>query len=96
MCARSGRVQGQFMCSRCGTDLVQQSTVYCSRCIASWQLEFKQKARECQDRVDEMQAKLLIKGSAEAGLLEALRQKELLVVELQHKINLLTRSAGDI
>ncbi len=75
---------------------MKQSAVYCSRCIASWQLEFQQKARECQDRVDEMQAKLLLKGSTEAGLLEALKQKELLVVELQHKINLLTRATGDI
>ena len=90
VCGKAEQFPGQFVCSRCGAELVKPANVYCSECIASWQFDFKQKSRECQDRVDEMQAKLLLKGSAETVLLEALKQKELLIMELQHKIKMLT------
>ena len=73
-------------CSQCGTELNRGALVYCANCLAHVQLEFEQRANGYQKIVDEMQSKLLARGSLEATLMESIEQEKILVANLEQKV----------
>ena len=81
-----------LVCSQCETELEKGSTIYCTACLASVQLEFELKSKQSQKVASEAHTKLLVSESQKAELAESLRQKERLIGELEAKVNGLSQN----
>jgi hypothetical protein len=47
-----------FLCSKCGSKLVDGAPIYCATCFEDVELEFEMKARKLQGKIDQADAKL--------------------------------------
>jgi chromosome segregation ATPase len=79
-----------LVCSQCGTELEKGTSIYCTACLASANLEFELKTKQSQRAASAAHAKLQASESQKAELAELLRQKEQLIAELELKINSLS------
>ena len=86
----------KLSCFQCGTELSKGMSAYCANCLAKVQLEFEQRAKECQKMVDEMQSKLLARTSLEAALIESLAQEKILAINLEQKVAKLSQELAEI
>ena len=76
-------------CSRCGTELEEDVSVYCDTCLSNTELESELKSRKTQEELEQVHARLTAIESENAELNEALDQEKTLVSELEQNINML-------
>ena len=79
------------VCSQCGAEFEKGVPVYCHTCLESVQLEFERKTKQNQMAASATRTKLQASESQKAELEELFRQKELLIAELESKIEVLSQ-----
>ena len=74
-------------CTHCGTELNEGSKVYCLKCIEDSQQEMQKKIQKSQMAANVAHTKLSASESQRLELTESLRQRELLISDLETTIN---------
>ena len=76
-----------IVCSQCGIELEKGTSIYCTACLESANLEIEQKTKQIKMAASAARTKLQASESQKAELAELLRQKEQLIAELELKVN---------
>jgi chromosome segregation ATPase len=78
-------------CSRCGTELEEDSTVYCDTCFTNTELEAELKNKNIQEEIEQVYTRLKAIESENTELKEELDCEKTLVSELEENIDILNQ-----
>jgi len=96
-CRSAKKPQSQHLvCSQCGTELENGTSLYCTACLESTNLELEQKTKQIKMAASATRTKLEASESQKAELAELLRQKEQLVAELEEEVNRLSEDLDKV
>jgi hypothetical protein len=83
-------------CARCGTELGEESSVFCHTCLENTRLEVEITTKKMQEELEETFAKLKILETENAGLNEELERGKTIVSELEENIGVLTKKLENV
>lgn len=83
-------------CARCGTELGEESSVYCHTCLENTRLEVEITTKKMQEELEDTCARLKQMESENAGLNEELEREKTSIGELEEKISVLTKKLENI
>ena len=93
-CRRAKKRQPyRIFCDGCGKELREWVAILCASCR---EVELEQMTMHSQKAASDTQAELMIAESQKTELAESLRQKELMVAELETKVSSLSQKASSL
>ena len=96
-CRTEKRNQPQHLvCSQCRSELEKGSSVFCTACLASVQLECELTSKEYINKTEEVQSELDAVASQKTELAELLAVKEQMITELEQKIKSLNHDLDTV
>ena len=86
----------QVNCARCGTELGQESSVYCPTCLENTRLEVEITTKKMQEELEETCAQLKAMESENSELNQELEREKTIVGELEENISVLSKKLENV
>jgi hypothetical protein len=86
-CRLQSRQRQAVACSRCGSQFVEETPVYCAACLVTIQLEFAQKVQGLQSTIAEAKAKIEAVEAEKTNLLYEAGERVKVSTELEKRLH---------
>lgn len=96
-CRTTEKIQHEHLnCSRCGTELEEDRSVYCDTCLTNVELESELKTKKTQEELEQVYSRLKAIEEENVELKETLDHENTLIGELEQNIGTLSQDLEEV